>query len=64
MCQQNLPLFLSEKEPAVYLSVSLSTIRRWRRSGDGPAFFRYGGVIRYSLETLQAFIFRYTSEVA
>jgi excisionase family DNA binding protein len=52
--------FLSEKEAAAYLSVSLSTIRRWRRQQDGPAYFRFGGVLRYSRAALGAFIVRYT----
>ena len=38
---------LSEKEAASYLSVSLSTLRRWRRAKNGPAYFRFGGVLRY-----------------
>jgi excisionase family DNA binding protein len=52
--------FLSEKEAAAYLSVSLSTIRRWRRGVSGPQYFRFGGVLRYSRAALGAFIIRYT----
>jgi hypothetical protein len=50
------PLFFSEKEAAAYLSVSLSTIRRWRRTKIGPALFRFGGVLRYGREGLDVFI--------
>ena len=58
------PLFLSEKETATYLGVSLSTVRRWRRSGVGPACFRFGGVLRYRRESLEAFIRANTEPVA
>jgi excisionase family DNA binding protein len=56
--------FLSEKEAAAYLSVSLSTIRRWRRQQNGPEYFRFGDVLRYSRAALGAFIVRYTKTVA
>ena len=56
--------FLSEKEAAAYLSVSLSTIRRWRRQPNGPQYFRFGGVLRYSRAALGAFIVRYTKSAA
>jgi excisionase family DNA binding protein len=56
--------FLSEKEAAAYLSVSLSTIRRWRRCKNGPEYFRFGGVLRYSRAALGAFIVRYTKTAA
>ena len=46
MGQDSSPAFFSEKEAAVYLSVSLSTMRRWRRISNGPEFFRFGGVLR------------------
>jgi len=54
------PSFCSEKEAAAYLSVSLSTIRRWRRTKTGPALFRFGGVLRYRCEDLDAFIAKNT----
>jgi excisionase family DNA binding protein len=58
------PSFFSEKEAAAYLSVSLSTIRRWRRRKNGPAFFRFGGVLRYDREALGAFIAKNTKAAA
>ena len=64
MFPSNSHAFLSEKEAAVYLSVSLSTIRRWRRYKTGPEYFRFGGVLRYSRAALGAFIVRYTTTVA
>jgi excisionase family DNA binding protein len=58
------PSFLSEREAAAYLSVSLSTIRRWRRAATGPQFFRFGGVLRYGREALQAFVAKNTQAAA
>jgi predicted DNA-binding transcriptional regulator AlpA len=56
--------FLSEKEAAAFLSVSLSTIRRWRRYKTGPEYFRFGGVLRYSRTSLDDFIARNTRTTA
>ncbi len=58
------PAFLSEKEAATYLCVSLSTIRRWRRFKTGPAYFRYGGVLRYRRAALEEFITKNTQTAA
>jgi excisionase family DNA binding protein len=58
------PSFFSEKEAAAYLTVSLSTIRRWRRTKTGPAVFRFGGVLRYEREALDLFIAKYTKAAA
>ena len=55
------PAYLSEKEAAAYLTVSLSTVRRWRRAKIGPAYLRFGGVLRYSRQSLQAFIAKNTT---
>jgi predicted DNA-binding transcriptional regulator AlpA len=56
--------FLSEKEAAAHLSVSLSTIRRRRRYKTGPEYFRFGGVLRYSRAALDDFIARNTKTAA
>ena len=64
MGQNSSPSFFSEKEAAAYLSVSLSTIRRWRRTKTGPASFRFGGVLRYRREALDAFIANNTRTTA
>ncbi len=57
------PVHLSENDPALYLGISLSTIRRWRRSADGPSFYRSGGVLRYCREALDSFIARNTQRL-
>jgi hypothetical protein len=56
MSQVPFPAQLSEKEAAQYLGISLSSIRRWRRSYTGPAHYRFGGVLRYGHASLDAFI--------
>jgi excisionase family DNA binding protein len=56
--------YLSEKEAAAYLGISLSTIRRWRRRKIGPAFFQFGGVLRYSREAVEQFITKNTKTAA
>jgi Helix-turn-helix domain len=54
---QNIRLFLlSEKEAALYLGVSVSTMRRWRRTKSGPPLFRFGGVLRYRCDDLDTFV--------
>lgn len=50
------PTFLSEKEASAYLDISLSTIRRRRGDHTGPAFIRFGGVLRYSRQALDEFL--------
>jgi excisionase family DNA binding protein len=64
MAPSSFPVSLSEKEAAQYLSVSLSTIRRWRRAGTGPEFFRFGDVLRYRKEALDSFIRQHTQSAA
>ena len=64
MGQITLPVFLSEKEAAAYLRVSLSTIRRWRRAHSGPPLFKYGGVLRYRREALEKFVVENTRNAA
>ena len=60
MPQPNQVLDRTEKEAAAYLSVSLSTMRRWRKKGTGPENFHFGGVLRYSRSTLDEFIKQHT----
>jgi excisionase family DNA binding protein len=57
-------MYVSEKEAAAYLGVSLSTIRRWRRKGIGPRFFRLERILRYSLEALERFTAEHTKSAA
>lgn len=47
---------LTEREAAVYLGVSIGTLRRWRYIGCAPRHFRVSNLIRYRREDLDAFI--------
>jgi hypothetical protein len=47
---------LTEAQAANYLRVSQSTLRRWRRSGAGPRYFKLGAIIRYAVRDLNDFI--------
>ena len=47
---------LTERETSGYLRVSLSTLRRWRKSDGGPAFIRFGKSIRYRVQDLDRFL--------
>ncbi len=40
-------LFLTEAEAADFLRFKPMTLSRYRVSGDGPAYFKLGGAIRY-----------------
>ena len=57
----DLPKLLTEAAAAKVLSVSLSTMRRWRRDGTGPTFFRLDATIRYTSTALAEFIDRHTA---
>ena len=41
--------YLSTREAAHYLGLSARTLNRYRVSGDGPVFHRFGGRVRYRL---------------
>ncbi len=50
------PELLTEAEAAELLTVSISTMIRWRREGTGPPWFRLGGrhagAVRYRRDEL------------
>lgn len=58
---------LTVREAANYAKVSKSTLDKARVAGSGPPFVKIGGVVRYRLTDLEAWIdsrvFRSTSEV-
>ncbi|MFI5298802.1 MAG: helix-turn-helix domain-containing protein [Polyangiales bacterium] len=47
---------LDEITAAELLHLSVHTLRSWRSQGIGPSFHRLGRRIRYSPESLQAFL--------
>lgn len=52
---------LTPPQLAERLQVSLYTIRRWRRTGVGPAYVRLNGNdVRYRIEDVDAFLKKQT----
>jgi hypothetical protein len=45
--------FLTEKDVAKQISVSLGSLRRWRLVNSGPRFVKVGALVRYRPEDLQ-----------
>jgi excisionase family DNA binding protein len=45
--------FLTEKEVAQQISVSLASLRRWRLMRRGPRFVKVGSLVRYRPEDLE-----------
>ncbi len=49
-----LPRFLTAREAAGYLRMSVYTLERHRSAGTGPRFRRFGRMIRYALADIEA----------
>jgi excisionase family DNA binding protein len=47
---------LTEHQCAERLGVSISTVRRMRRTNTGPSYFRIGRLVRYRHEDVECFI--------
>jgi predicted DNA-binding transcriptional regulator AlpA len=47
---------LNEADAALYLSLSLTTLRRHRAAGTGPRCVRFGRLVRYRVCDLDAFV--------
>ena len=47
--------FLDTRQAADYLNLSPNTLHRWRWSGDGPRYRKFGRSVRYALDDLDAF---------
>ena len=58
MSEQNARLdpWLTEREAARYLAVSVHAMRFWRKAGKGPNFAALGRLIRYRRDDLDAFM--------
>ena len=46
-------IFLTEKEVAKQIKVSLASLRRWRLLHRGPRFVKVGALVRYRPEDLE-----------
>jgi len=58
--KQNAPTphigFRDERYTAVYLGVSVETLRSWRQQKRGPLFRKIGRCVRYSIADLNSFV--------
>ncbi len=52
----NSDILITEPEAASILRVSLTSLRRWRRQGNGPVFRKLGRSVRYRLEDMRDFV--------
>lgn len=48
--------WLTVKEAADFLAVSIDTLGRWRSEGKGPPFFKFEGGVRYGLSDIEAWL--------
>ncbi len=47
--------YVDERQAAAFLGCSTAALRRWRRINRGPAFARFGRLVRYKLSALEEF---------
>ena len=50
------PGLMLTSEAGAYLDVRPSTLTTWRSNGQGPAYVKLGGLVRYRRADLDAFI--------
>ena len=48
--------WITPEELAGRLSISPGTVANWRGQGKGPAFKRFGGIVRYREDVVNAWI--------
>ena len=48
--------FLAESQVSALLGISVHTLRHWRLMNKGPKFRKFGGVCRYDVADLEAYI--------
>ena len=57
---------LTTHQASIFLSLSSRTLEKYRITGEGPRFYRYGRAVRYSVNDLQEWkskrLFNSTSE--
>ena len=48
------PVYFSVREAAEFLRLSRKTLDRYRVSGEGPVFYKFGRRVRYARSDLEA----------
>lgn len=56
MNAEELPDIATIDQVADFLQISKPTLARWRASGDGPRFVRFGRTVRYKKNDLFAWV--------
>jgi hypothetical protein len=51
---------VTEEDAAILLNVSTRTLQRWRVTGLGPKFVKAGHSVRYSEQSLSAWVASHT----
>ncbi len=52
-CREEVRNYLNTREAAAWLSLSPRTLDRYRVSGEGPVFHRFGSRVRYLLADVE-----------
>ena len=47
--------FMNEKDAAVFLGVSVFTMRKWRSRRRGPTYYKFEGCVRYNEPDLEEY---------
>ena len=47
--------FLTTREAAAYLRITVRTMENWRWSNDGPEYRKHGGTVVYHIDDLNGF---------
>jgi predicted site-specific integrase-resolvase len=55
---QQIEILLTPIQAAAILQVKPNTLAKWRVTGEGPAFIRFGRSVRYSSRDIACFIDR------
>lgn len=59
---RQLEQFLTEKDVARILKVSVRTVQGWRLRGDGPRWTTFGGNVRYRPTDIAVYVDRLSGE--
>lgn len=55
-------IYLTPKETADKIGVSVVTLQKWRSAGHGPAFIKLRGGIRYHAQDVEAWLLQQRSQ--
>jgi predicted DNA-binding transcriptional regulator AlpA len=56
VAKERLKSLINEKDVARITGLSVATVRRWRLLRSGPQYLKIGASVRYTIESVAAFI--------